>query len=165
MAYYLIVVSTRAVHLVNVTDTRHIIFISLTPYSLRLGLNTTYGTECSNSTIQYTKRTFNLNREVYVSRSVNQVDFITVAQIVPECSRSSGSNRDTTLLLLRHPVHCSSTIMSLTDLVCQTCVKQDTFRSRCLTSVNVSHDTDVPSEHQLLIVVCHILFIALKIKI
>ena len=24
-----------------------------------LGLNTTYGTECSNSTIQYTKRTFN----------------------------------------------------------------------------------------------------------
>ena len=48
-------VRTCTVHLINVTDTRYIVLISLTPYGLRLWLNTTYSTECSNCAVEYTE--------------------------------------------------------------------------------------------------------------
>src|SRR5699024_3470131 len=142
-----VVVCTRTVHLVYITDTRYIIFISLTPYSFRLRLHTTYSTESSNSTVQYAKRTLNFHCKVHVSRSINQVDLIFVTQIVPESSRCSRCNCNTAFLPLGHPVHRSSTIMRFTDLMGQTCVKQDTFRSSCFTSIDVSHDTDVSCKH------------------
>ena len=50
---YIKEVSTRTVHLVYITDTRNVILVSLTPYSLRLWLNTTYSTVCCNSTVEY----------------------------------------------------------------------------------------------------------------
>ena len=48
-------VSTRTVHFIYVTDTRHAVFVSLTPYGFRLRFNTTYSTICSYSTVQYTQ--------------------------------------------------------------------------------------------------------------
>ena len=48
-------VSTRTVHFVNGSDTRYVIFVSLTPYSFRLRFYTTYSTVSSNSTIKDTK--------------------------------------------------------------------------------------------------------------
>ena len=40
LLYGLEEIGARTVHLVHITDTRHIVFVGLTPHSLRLGLNT-----------------------------------------------------------------------------------------------------------------------------
>ncbi|EJX06309.1 hypothetical protein EVA_05585 [gut metagenome] len=36
--------------------------------------------------------------------------------------------------------------MSFTDLMSQTCIEQNTLRSRSLTGINVSHNTDITSQ-------------------
>ena len=55
LTHYFEEVCARTVHLVYITDTGHIIFVSLTPYGLGLGLNTTYCTECSYRTVEHTE--------------------------------------------------------------------------------------------------------------
>ena len=154
---YFVEVSTRTVHLVYITDTWYVVLVSLAPYSFRLWFNTTYCTVSCNSTVQHTERTFYFSSKVHVSRGVNQVDLILVTIVVPRSSGSSRSNSDTTFLFLSHPVHGSCTIVSFTDLVSQTSVEQDTFRSCCLTGVDVSHDTDVTGQKQILF--CHFFFL------
>ena len=136
-------VGARAVHLVDITDTRHIIFVSLTPYSLRLRLHTAYGAECSHGAVEHTQRALHLYSEVHVSRSVNQVDFEFFAVIVPECCGSGRCDSDTTLLLLLHPVHCSRAVVHLTDFVSQAGIKKDALRSSSLAGIDVGHDADI----------------------
>ena len=143
LANHLEEVGTRAVHLVDVTDTGNIVFVSLTPYSLRLGLDTTYGTESSDSTVEDTERTLYLYSEVNVSRGVNEVDFIFFRVIVPESGSCSRGNCNTALLLLLHPVHGGGTVMHLTDFVSKTGIEKNTLRRGSLTGIDVSHDTDV----------------------
>ena len=46
-------VSTRAVHLVHIADTGNVVFVSLAPYGLRLGLHAVSGRICSNGTIEH----------------------------------------------------------------------------------------------------------------
>ena len=136
-------VRTRTVHLVDVADTRYAVLVSLTPYGFRLRLYATYCAERSHSTVKDTKRTLYLDREVHVPRSVNQVDLVFVASIVPVSSGSCRRDRYTTLLLLLHPVHGGSTIVHLADLVGQTRVEQDALRRSCLTGIDVSHNADI----------------------
>ena len=140
---YGIEIGTRAVHLINVTDTGDVVLIGLTPYGLRLRLHTTYGAERSDSTVQYTQRTLYLDGKVNVSRGVNQVDLVLLTHVVPEGRRSGRRDGDTTLLLLNHPVHGSGTLVRLTNLVGLTRVEQNTLRRGRLTGIDVSHDTDI----------------------
>ena len=63
------------------------------------------------------------------------------------CCRS-GCDRDTTLLLLLHPVHCRRAFMRVADFVVYTGIVQDTLCQCCLTGINMSHDTDVSSSFQ-----------------
>ena len=140
------IVSTRTVHLVYIAETGNIIFVSLTPYSFRLRLYTAYSAICSNSSVKNTQRTLNLSSEVNVSRSVNQVNLELLVVIVPVASGGSRCDSNTTLLLLSHPVHCSSTIVNLTNLMSFTCIEKDTLRSCCLTGIDVSHNTDITGQ-------------------
>ena len=156
LANHLEEVCTRTVHLIHVTDTWNIVLISLAPYGLRLRLHTTNGTICCNSTVKHTKRAFHLCGEVHVSRSINQIELILVAVPSPICSCGCRSNRDTTFLLLCHPVHCCGTIMNLAQLMSFTCVEQDTLRCGSFTSIDVSHDAKVTCKMQILL--CHTLF-------
>ena len=78
-------VGTRAVHLVDITDTGYIVLVGLTPYGFRLRLNTAYSAESGNGTVKHAERTLYLDSEVNVSRSVNEVDFVLVTVILPEC--------------------------------------------------------------------------------
>ncbi|CCZ70185.1 putative uncharacterized protein [Bacteroides sp. CAG:702] len=117
LTYHFEEVRARTVHFVDITDTGNIVLVSLTPYRFRLRLNATYGTISSNSTVQHTQRTFYLSSKVHVPRSIDQVDLILVARIIPVSGCSSRGNRDTTFLLLFHPVHRSSAIMNFTDFV------------------------------------------------
>ena len=78
-----------------------------------------------------------------MSRGVDQVDLVLLTHIVPESRRCGRGDRDTTLLLLNHPVHGSGTLVGLTDLMGLTRVEQNTLRRRGLTGIDVSHDTDI----------------------
>ncbi len=91
------------VHLVDVRHSGNAILISLSPNCFRLRLNTTLGAENRHRTVEHAERTLNLHCEVHMSRGIDDVD----SMAFPVASRSSGSDGDTSLLLLRHPVHCS----------------------------------------------------------
>ena len=138
-------VGTRTVHLIDVTDTRHVVFVGLTPNGLRLGLHTAYGTERGDSAVQHAERTLHLDRKIDVSRGIDQVDLILVALVLPESGRSGRSDRNTALLLLHHPVHRGATFVHLADLVRFTRVEKNSFRGGRFTGIDVSHDTDIAS--------------------
>ena len=139
-------VSTWAVHFINVTDTRHIIFIGLAPNCFRLRLNATNSTESSYGAIEDTKRAFYFDGEVYVSRGVNKVYTILFTGVVPACSSSGRSDSDTTFLLLSHPVHSSGTIVSFADFMSKTGIEKNTLWSSGFSGIDVSHDTDITSK-------------------
>ena len=149
-------VGTRAVHLVHVADTRHVILVSLTPDRLGLGLHAVGSRIGGDGAVEHTERTLHLSGEVDVSRSVNEIDLVLVLVPLPVAGGCSRGDGDTTLLLLSHPVHGGCTIVHLADLVGLTRVEEDTLRSSCLTSVDVSHDADVAGQMQILF--CHLSF-------
>ena len=130
---HLKVVGAGAVHLVHKSDTGNIVFVGLTPHCLALGLYATYSAVGSYGTIKHTEGTLHLGGEVHVSRCVDEVDLIGLVVPVPVGGGSGGSNGDTSLLLLLHPVHGGGTVMHLTDLV-------------SLAGIDVSHDADVACE-------------------
>ena len=104
-------------------------------------------------TVQNTQRTLNLNSEVHVARSVDNVDAVTILLernrillglgVRPVAGGSSGSDGDTTLLLLNHPVHGGTAIVDLTDLMVDTGVVQDTLGSGRLAGIDMSHNADI----------------------
>ena len=67
------------------------------------------------------------------------------AVLVPFTSGCRRGNRDTTLLLLLHPVHRRSTLMHLPHLVGAAGVVEDAFGRGGLARVDVGHDSDVAS--------------------
>ena len=138
---YAIEVSTGNVHLIDISHTRDMVLISLTPNGFRLGLNAALGTENRNGTVKHAERTLNFHREVYVSGGINDVDTV----ILPVAGGCGGGNGDTSLLLVCHPVHGSRTLVGLTYLMGLTGVEQDTLGGRGLTGIDVSHDTDITS--------------------
>ena len=146
-------VSTHGVHLVDVHHTGDFVLISLTPDGLRLRLDTALSSQNGHRTVQHAQGTLNLNSEVHVARGVDDVDAVTVLlecnrillglRVAPVAGGSSGSDGDTTLLLLNHPVHGSAAIMNFADLVVDTGVVQNTLGSSSLTSINVGHNADI----------------------
>ena len=140
-------VSTHGVHLVDVHHTGDFVFISLTPNGLRLRLDTTLCGQNGHRTVQNAQRALDLNSEVHVARSVDNVDAVTILLernrillglgVRPVAGGSSGSDGDTTLLLLNHPVHGSAAIMNFADLV------QDTLGSGRLAGIDMSHNADI----------------------
>ena len=138
---YIIEICTGNIHLIYISHTRYIIFLSLTPYGLSLRLNAAASSQNCYSTVQYSQRTLNLYSKVNVTWGINDVD----TMILPMAGGSCGGNGNTTLLLLSHPVHGSCAFMNLTDFVIDTSVEENTLGSSSLTGIDVRHDTDVTS--------------------
>ena len=85
---------------------------------------------------------------------VDNVDLVAL----PEAGGCCGGNGNTSLLLLSHPVHGGSAVVSLTNLVVNTGVEQNALSGGGLTGVDVRHNTDVADlakvgEH----VKCHVI--------
>src|SRR5690554_3379502 len=146
-------VGAHLVHLVDEADARHVVLVGLAPDGLGLGLDTLLAVEDGNRTVEHAERALHLDGEVDVAGRVDDVDLV----LVPEARHSSGRDRDATLLLLLHPVSRRGAVVRLTDLVVDPRVEQDALGGRCLASIDVSHDADVPDlvqvgEHFL----CHV---------
>ncbi|MNZ64963.1 hypothetical protein D3C78_831430 [compost metagenome] len=132
-------IRTDNVHFVHICNTWNVITVSLSPYGFRLRLNALFCTKYTYCPIQYTQGTFNFNSEVNVSWGINDIDAVTF----PRSSRSSGRNRDSALLFLLHPVHCSSTLVNFTDFVRTACIEKNPLCGSCFTSINMRHDPDI----------------------
>src|SRR5947207_15356953 len=63
--------------------------------------------------------------------------------ILPETGRRGRCDRDAALLLLGHPVHGRCPFMHLTHAVNLLGVEEDTLRGGCLSSINVSDDSNI----------------------
>ena len=148
---YIEEICTSNVHLIYISHSWYTVFLSLTPYGFSLRLNATASSKNCYSTVQYTQRTLYLHSEVNMARGINDID----TMVLPVTSSSSGSDGNTTLLLLLHPVHGSCAFMNLTNLMVDTCVEEDTLSSGCLTGIDVSHDTDITSLFET-ILSCHL---------
>ena len=157
LAHHLKEVCAGAVHLVDISDTGHIVLVGLTPYGLRLGFYAAHGAESSHGAVKHTERTLHFHSEVNVSRSVDKVDFELVVLVFPERRGCGGSDCDSALLLLLHPVHGGSAVMHLADLVGKTGIEEDTLRSSGFSGIDVSHDADVSCEFKL-VVFSHFLY-------
>ena len=140
-AYWVKEVSTDFIHLVSEYDTRNSVFSCLTPNCFSLRFNTWLWVKNGYSTVQNAEWTLYFDREVHVSWCVDDV----YTSIFPLSCCSRRSDSDPTFLLLLHPVHLWRTFVSFTDFVNLTSVVKDTLSCSCLTSIDVSHDTDITS--------------------
>ena len=137
-------VRAQTVELVHEANARHAVAVGLAPYGLGLWLYAGNAFEHGNRAVEDLQRTLNLNGEVHVARSINDVDTV----VAPECGGRSGGDGDATLLLLLHPVHGGGTIVHFTDLVGLTSVVQDALGGSGLTGVDVGHDAHVAVQLQ-----------------
>src|SRR5690606_5586369 len=89
------------------------------------------------------KRTINLYGKVNVTRSVDNVYDILMIRPFPGSLGSRTGDRNSTLLLLLHPVHSGGTIVNFTDFMGEPCIIQYTLRRGCLTCVDVGSDANI----------------------
>jgi len=137
---------TDPIHLVDESQTRHAVFVGLTPYRFRLGFNTANGIEYGNRTIEHTQRTLHLNREIDVPRGIDDVNSVLFERAVHATPKTGGSRRgngDAAFLLLLHPIHGGSTVVHLTYFVRHTGVIENAFCGRRFAGVDVRHDADI----------------------
>ena len=135
-----------AIHLVHESETRHLIFVCLTPHRLRLRFHTADCTENPHGAIENSQRAFDFDREIDVARGIDDVDPVfgkLVIHPLPETSRCGGRYRDPAFLLLFHPVHHGCAVVYFTHFMRHTGVVEDAFRSGGLTRIDVCHDPDV----------------------
>ena len=132
-------IGAHHVHFVDVNDTRDMIFVGLSPYSLGLRLHAALCTKDGHRAVEHAQGTFDLNGEVHMSRRVDDVD----AHALPVTGRRSRGDRDATLLLLLHPVHGSGAVMGLSESVIDTGVEKNTLCRRRLSCIDMSHDANV----------------------
>ena len=139
------------VHLVDERHTRDMIVVRLMPNGLRLRLYAALCAEYGHRTIKDTQGALNLNGEVHVARGVDDVDTmfrVLLTGTGPVAGGRRGGDGDTTLLLLRHPVHGGGAVMGVADLVVYTGVIQNTLGSRGLAGIDVRHDADISGSLQ-----------------
>ncbi len=133
-------IGTGSIHLVDKTDARNAIFISLFPNCFTLWFNTAYSAENGNSAIEYAQRTFYLNGKINVSRGIDDIDAVFLVVKIPGNSGGSRSNRNAALLFLYHPVHGSRAIMNFAEFIITSGIIQYTLSRRGFTRVDMGHD-------------------------
>jgi len=151
-------ISAGSVHLVDEAHTGHVVTVGLTPNGFGLRLNACNPVEHGNRAIEHSQGTFDLNGEVDVARSVDDVD----AVIVPDAVGGSGGDGDATLLLLLHPVHRGCAVVDLADLVGTTGVVEDAFSGGGLARVDVGHDPDIAGSLEGVALLSHVAFLGLR---
>ena len=84
---------------------------------------------------------------------IDKIQLIYIVAVMPECGGGSGSDGNTALLLLNHPVHSGTSVVNFSNLVDFTSVIENTLGRGSLTGIDVSHNADVSGEFK--ISLCH----------
>src|SRR5690606_11540419 len=102
------------------------VLVGLAPDGFGLRLDTGDRVEDGDGAVEDAQRTLDLDREVDVTRGVDDVDPVAL----PLTGGGGGGDGDPPLLLLLHPVHGGGTLMGFTDLVGSAGVVEDALRRR-----------------------------------
>ena len=146
-------VRAQLVHLVDEGDAGDVVLVRLAPHGLGLGLDALLAVEDRDRTVEDAQRALDLDREVDVTRGVDDVDL----GVVPEGGDRGGRDRDAALLLLLHPVGGGGAVVRLAQLVVDAGVEKDALSRRRLAGVDVRHDADVADLVQIRQdVLCHV---------
>ena len=132
-------VGADTVELVDEDNARNLGFVGVAPVGLRLGLDAAGSAKYPDAAVEYLQRAIDLDREIHVSRGVEQVDLV----LVPLQRRRRRGDRDAALFLLRHPVHLRLAVMHLTNAVDLPGMVQEALRHRRLPGIDVGNDADV----------------------
>ena len=132
-------VRTHNIHFVDISHTRHSVLISLSPNGFRLRFNASLGAKYGYRTVQHAQRALHFNGKVNVAGGINDIDTI-LFPIAGGCGRGNG---DTSLLLLRHPVHRGRAVVGFAQLMRLSGIEQNSFGCCGFTGINVRHDTDI----------------------
>src|SRR5712671_6447458 len=136
-------IRAHAVHLVHKANARHAVFVRLAPYGFRLWLHAGYGVEHADCAIQHAQRALDFHGEVHVTRSIDNIDAIFLAEAVPRSRGRRAGDGDPALTLLLHPIHRRGAFIHGTNLVGHTGIEQDALGRRGFARVDVRHDPDV----------------------
>ena len=146
-------VRAGAVHLVDESDARDVVFGRLAPDGFGLRLHAGHAAEYGDGAVKHTERTLHLGREVHVARGVDDVDALVdvleqledvfLRLLQPGTGGGGGGDGDAALALLLHPVGNRRALVHLADLVDHAGVKKDTLGQRGLARVDVRADADV----------------------
>ena len=109
------------------------------PYRLRLSLDAANSTKHSYCTIENTKGSLDLDREINVAWGVNQIQ----REVIPGQSGSCGSNCNPAFLLFGKIIHHRCAFMNLTYLVGSSSEVKYPLGYCRLASIDVSHHTNV----------------------
>jgi len=146
-AYGSVEVSAVDIHFIDVGNTGNLILVRLTPYGFGLRFDAALCAERCNRAVEYAQRALYFYGEVNVSRGVDDVYSALLALGLtasrPVAGGSGGSNCNSALLFLYHPVHGCGTVVRFADFVIYTGVVQNTFGSGGFSGVDVRHNTDV----------------------
>ena len=132
-------VGADAIHLVDEAHPRHFVLVGLAPHRLGLRLDAGNRVEHGDGAVEDAQRPLDLDGEVDVAGSVDDVD----AVVVPDARGGRRGDGDATLLLLRHVVHGRRTVVHFADLVALARVVEDALGRGGLARVDVGHDADV----------------------
>jgi len=133
-------IGAHAVHLVDETNARHMIFIGLAPDCFRLRLHTGHAVEDDHAAVQHAQTALYFGREVHMPGGIDQVDLVTK----PGRGDSRRGDRDAPLSLLLHVIRRGSAIVHLAHAVNLAGVIQDALSRRRLAGVDVGDDADIP---------------------
>src|SRR3989339_1213834 len=121
--------SAHAVEFIYKTNPWHMVFIRLTPNGFRLWFYASHPIENSHSTVENFQTSFHFSRKVDVARGIDDVDAMFESDIAfsigrnPKSGRGRGSDSDTTLLLLFHPIHHRFPFVDFTAFMRDTSIK------------------------------------------
>src|SRR4029077_14027530 len=137
-------IGAHLVNLVDETDTRHAVFVRLTPDFFRLRLHAVDCVEDGYRAIEHAQGALHLGGEIHVAGGVNNID----PNVAPGAGGGGGGNGNAALLLLLHPVHGGCAFVDLSDAVRLSCIEKDALRRSGLTGIDVGHDAYVSAQLQ-----------------
>ena len=146
-------VRAGTIHFVDKRDSRNAIFGGLTPNRLGLRLHAGYAAEYRDCAIEHPHRALDLSREIHMAGSVDNVDPMPhtgerfrktlLFLLRPEAGHGGGSNGDSALALLLHPVRHRIAVIDVANLVNEASIKQNALRGSGLAGVDVRGNANI----------------------
>ena len=137
-------IGARAVHLVDVTDARHVVIVGQTPVGLGLRLDAGDAVEHHDRAVEDAQGAVHFDGEIDVAGGVDDGDLLTA----PESGDGGALDRDPALLLLLHIVGGGRglqilRLMDVDDGVLASRIVEDALGRGRLTCVHMGDDADV----------------------